>query len=450
MIRRLQVSLRPTAALAALTALHAPPEDIVAAPGASAAAVVFGARFGQDVARAFEGAARALEVFGQCLDWLERRGLCAVERPRARAGLRVPTWRAAAEVKVDVRGLSRELVEECDDPDSRSRASAWAIRAVLRHLATESLHACEVRVGGERIPAAEAVAAFDAAVAPSGFGPAAAPPPRLAHLARPPRRREEPVARATAAERPAVAPVAPPTRVEPARVDAERRRRGPAAPAERVASKTGKRAPAAGAAGVAGFGGLPDDAQPEDRREQAKLGPRGLGLDAEFFLAAAGIAAWPCDAATLERGRRMVVAKLHPDRAGEASAESFHRATQGHAELAKKLPPAPRAGESAPSPGASVEASSRVSDPSPVAPPKAVATSPARPTAPPRRAPRKAGPVAGSGAPEVEAASVSSAPSEASPSATRSTVRPIEGPRATTFEWPPRPVEAEAPRARVG
>ena len=415
MIRRIQLSLRPSDALAALTSLHAPPGDVLAPTGASSAAAVFGQRLGQEVARAFDAHARSLDVLGQCLDWLERRGLCEVTRPRARAGVREPTWRSASEVKVDVRALVRDLVAEREEADSKARASAWATRAVLRHLAGTSLHACEVRVGSERIPAAEALAAYDTELALVGFGPHAAPPARLAHLAKGARRKDD------AAE---VAPPPPAVKVEAARVakvkpvetaapKVEAPKKAPTAKAEAKAEAKRPRAkdkdkekPFGG-----GFGGLPEDAAPEDRRTGDVFSPRGLTLDAEFFLTEAAIAAWPCDGASLERGRRAVVTRLHPDRAGEASAQAFHRAIKGHAELVKKLPQTPAVTSAAPAVTAPPPATATTSAVVEVAPVAPAATKPAR----------KPRPV----------------------------VAPVEPAGATTFEWPPRPVDSDLPRART-
>ncbi|MFO0605844.1 MAG: hypothetical protein U0324_21855 [Polyangiales bacterium] len=473
MIRRIQLTLRPSEALAALTALHAPPGDVPAAPGASAAAAVFGQRLGQEVARAFDAHARSLDALGQCLDWLERRGLCDVDRPRARAGVREPTWRSPAEVKLDVRALCRDLAAERDDPDSKARASAWAVRAVLRHLAGASLHACEVKVGNERIPAAEALAAYDTELAQAGYGPHAAPPARLAHLAKGARRKDD------APEAPGGAPAVKAEVKREAKVDAPATKRVPevktapeakrevkAAPEVKRAPEVKAEAPKRGRAKekpfAAGFGGLPDDAMPEDRRTGDVFGPRGLTLDAEFFLTEAAIAQWPCDATSLERGRRAVVTRLHPDRAGEASAAAFHRAIKGHAELVKKLPAAPpatatvgvaAATQTAPKP----EVKPEVKPEAPVAAPPVVTAveAPAAPAKPARRAsPRKradataTATVTGEHPRATTPPPAPTRPADAN-SATRSTVRPIEPARATTFEWPPRPAEVEVPRART-
>lgn len=379
MLRRIHISLRPSEALTALVTLHNPAADVAAPPGASAAAHAFGARLGQEVARAFEAHARALDVLGQCLDWLERRGLAAVDRPRARGPQRAHTWQCAAEVRADVRALSREVAEA--EGDDRARASAWALRAVLRHLAGAPLHTCEVRAGNERIPAAEALAAYDAALASSGYGPHAAPPARLAHLAPRAKRRDEP-----AVEPPPPPPAPSKTKAAPRRAEAPKASKG------------------------AGFGGLPDDAMPEDRRTGDVFGPRGLTLDAEFFLVEAAIAEWPCDVKALERGRRLVVSKLHPDRAGEASTTAFHRAIKGHAELLKKLPAAP------------------------VAPERPVVTEPAPPSATTSAVVEK--PAAPPKRPRARAAAT---PAQAV------TAPPPPAATGTTFEWPPRPAPPTPP-----
>lgn len=431
MIRKLTITLSPSEALSALSALHAPPRDVAAAPGTSAASAVFGARLGQEVARAFDAWARPLDVLGQCLDWLERRDVCSVERPRARAGAqREPTWRSPAELRVDVRALARDVAAEAEEPDSRARATAWALRAVLRHLASTSLHAADLRAGNERIPAAEALASYDTAMATAGFGPNAAPPPRLAHLA--PRRgaaaKAPPVVEAPApkVERPAAAakPAAKPA------PDPAPKREAPPAPAPKAGKKGAEKKSKPGA--NAGFGGLPDDAMPEDRRTGDVYGPRGLTLDAEFFLTEAGIAAWPCDVPSLEKGRRRVVTKLHPDRAGEASTSAFHRAIKGHAELLKKLTAAgaPAAVATPPPPA---PAPVPAPDPTPAATVEAVAPAPAR--KPRTRKPR----------PDATTSQVrETAPAPAPPAP------PVPSPAkatATTYEWPPRP--PEPPPAKV-
>jgi hypothetical protein len=165
-----------------------------------------------------------------------------------------------------------------------------------------------------------------------------------------------------------------------------------------------------------GFGGLPDDALPEDRRTGDVYGARGLTLDAEFFLTEAAIVEWPCDVKALERGRRLVVSKLHPDRAGDEATTSFHRAIKGHAELIKKLAPTSSA--------APTSATPVVDDEKPAPAPATVSA-------------------------VVEKPAVIPAPKRprAKPTATATVNPPPPAPVASgsTYEWPPRPVEQPAP-----
>lgn len=89
---------------------------------------------------------------------------------------------------------------------------------------------------------------------------------------------------------------------------------------------------------VHSFGGLPDDAQPTNRQEAVEpLSARGLSLDAEFFLEQAKLS-WPCSAEQMERARKAVLARLHPDRAGSDSTALFQRAMRGWQALGKQLP----------------------------------------------------------------------------------------------------------------
>lgn len=427
MIRKLNVSVIPSEALVALVALYAPSSH-----ARSLATETFGPRFGQEVARAFEAHARALDVFGQCVDWLERRGLAVVERPRMRTGVRHPTWRCAVELHVDVRELARALEDERDDPDSKARASAWSLRMVLRALASNALYEVTAsRSGSERSPVAELLAACEVAFASAGFGPNAQPPPRLAHLATRAPRATAAVAEPTTTAAP---PAATKTHAPPKEPGAPTAKKPvDAKPTATKKSADAKKKP------FVGFGGLPDDAVPEDRRTGDKYGPRGLTLDAEFFLTEAGIEAWPCDVATLERGRRLAVTKLHPDRAGEASATAFHRAVKGHAELLRKLADAPKpatAPTATTAPNATPTASgdsgrrSAGGPVAPAAPATAATASGVRPTtaSAPARAPK---------APRAPRTQPATPPAPAPPPSSTGTV----------CEWPPRPVSVAPPPA---
>lgn len=424
MIRRIQISLRPSEALAALVTLHGPVVDGPATPGVSAATHAFGARMGQEVVRALDVHARSLEVLGACLDWLERRGVARLSRARVRGAARPLAWQCATELRVDVRPLVKQVADEVIDPDSPARATAWALRTVLRHLAGGGLHACEVRAGSERVPAAEALASYDAALASVGYGASAAPPVRLAHLASRSKRRDEPV------EAPAGAPPAVKPEVKAA-VTEKPRAKVETASAERPRAKAeaSEKARSAPRSNVGGFGSLPDDAVPEDRRAGEVYSARGLTLDAEFFLVEATIAVWPCDLKSLERGRRLVVSKLHPDRAGEASTGSFHRAIKGHAELMKKLSAVPQV--KAPEPVD--EAPKTPEKPVVVEAPKVVEVTP------------QSAPERGASKPKrARAKPVEAAPATAS-AVTTATVSVAPAASGSTYEWPPRPAEVVPP-----
>ncbi len=457
MIRRLQITLRPSEALSALVSLHGFVDDETVAPGTSAATHAFGARMGQEVARAFEAHARSLDVLGGCLDWLERRGLARVERSRARGAPKLCAWQRPTELRVEVRPLTRDVFAEAGEPDSPARATAWALRMVLRHLASSGLHACDVRSGSERVPAAEALASYDAALSAVGYGANAPAPVRLAHLAPRGKRRddvvEEPVATPAPAPKPAekvAAKVAPkPAEKVSAKVapkPAEKVNAKPVEkPAERVNAKATPRSSAA-----TGFGGLPDDAVPEDRRSGEVYSARGLTLDAEFFLVEATIAAWPCDVKALERGRRLVVSKLHPDRAGEASTSAFHRAIKGHAELLKKLsampaPPSPSVESSTTAAAASVTATAATSATVTTATATASVTATATTSATVASATesvvreRKRRPRA---KPAEAAATVTPAATVTAPP-----VAPVAS--GSTFEWPPKPPVTASASASV-
>ncbi|MFO0560310.1 MAG: hypothetical protein U0269_20000 [Polyangiales bacterium] len=85
------------------------------------------------------------------------------------------------------------------------------------------------------------------------------------------------------------------------------------------------------------FGGLPDDAVPEDRSgEREVLSARGLTPDAEFFLTEASLG-WPCEGRALDAARKALLLRFHPDRAGEAGVEKFQRAMRGYHSLVRAL-----------------------------------------------------------------------------------------------------------------
>jgi hypothetical protein len=210
-------------------------------------------------------------------------------------------------------------------------------------------------------------------------------------------------------------------RIERARERDEKRAREEEARRAREARSTkahaGKRK-----AKPSSFGGLPDDAEPEDRtKEREQLSPRGLPLDAEFFLDEARLP-WPCEARALDSARKVLLARFHPDRAGEGATAQFQRAMRGYQALIKAIEkgsPSARPPEHA----ASVAAAHAI-----------------------KSAPAATAPV--SGAPEAKARKRSprvehaeSAPTVAPKVATR-VERPAVSSSAPAGEWPPR-----APRA---
>jgi hypothetical protein len=77
------------------------------------------------------------------------------------------------------------------------------------------------------------------------------------------------------------------------------------------------------------FGGLPDDAEPTNHKAPTEpVSTRGLSLDAEFFLEQSELP-WPSTKEQIDRARKKVLARLHPDRAGVDSTTQFHRAMRG-------------------------------------------------------------------------------------------------------------------------
>ncbi|MDP3276592.1 MAG: hypothetical protein Q8Q09_15450 [Deltaproteobacteria bacterium] len=174
----------------------------------------------------------------------------------------------------------------------------------------------------------------------------------------------------------------------------------PATHATAKPKKSAKKAPP-----PSSFGGLPDDAVPEDRNAvRPERGARGLLLDAEFFLDEAELP-WPCDLQALERARKTLALRFHPDRAGPDAEPAFRRTMQGFHALIRWF-------ESNPPP----------SPPPPHAPPPTTSPSPSRAahkTKPPPATPRAKPPV------------------EVPPAAPK---RPTK--TSSTGEWPPRPASA--------
>ncbi|MEZ4406767.1 MAG: hypothetical protein R3A52_09850 [Polyangiales bacterium] len=309
--------------------------------------------------------------------WLARAGVAEVGTAEVEGAKDL--WVAPVTLRFDLRRLAREAGDG-DPARSPGHATLWALRELLREsAANECFSLRSARAGSEAVTARALLRAVSVVcrevglvdgVVPRRFDerPASAPPPR----------REKPAPAPAPAPKRAKTPPAPP-------VEEPRPRRRAKKPPE----------------DVSGFGGLPDDAVSEERVEAVELGPRGLPLDAEFFLDTAGIARWPCEVAALDASRRSLVHRLHPDRAGEGSARDFHRVVKGHGELLAWLAAHPDARpQPAPAP-----------DPQPSAAVKA-------------RAPRKPRPPR---EPRAHTTSTSSVTA------------------ATSGEWPPRP-EPPAPK----
>lgn len=291
----------------------------------------------------------ALRVLRSCLEWFEELDLAIVRRPREcgagrRAREQYPAYGFPATIDIDV----AELVASLSEDGERAQLTASALCTVLWYLRENTLvRAIEVRTDGKRSNVETASVAFHRALEEIGFVVVE----ETQRSSRPTRR--SPAGRAGDVEtrEPRMGSFDK-NRARAARVrstssqSASFARKPPATPEAREHKRAARNAPPSpphtkggkARARVDSFGGLPDDAKPEDLRAPgAQMSPRGLSLDAEFFLEHAGIAHWPCTPAELERGRKHALARLHPDRQGEGAAALFHRAVRGHAELVARL-----------------------------------------------------------------------------------------------------------------
>lgn len=171
------------------------------------------------------------------------------------------------------------------------------------------------------------------------------------------------------------------------------------------------------------FGGLPDDAEPEDRtQEKEQLSPRGLPLDAEFFLDEAKLP-WPCEARAIDSARKVLLARFHPDRAGEGATVQFQRAMRGYQALVKAIEKGTGAARTAERSASVAAAHAIKSEP-------AAAPVPAEPAAPKSR----------KRAPKVERTETPAAAPAPAASVMRGADSAARG--GAAGEWPPR-----APRA---
>lgn len=271
-----------------------------------------------------------LSLLAECLWWLSESKLFR----RTRSGTKASTkWKPGrpvrasellqGELTVDVHAL----VGDVERGDESARVTSVATRTVVdavnkgalvvadearsgrKHVEVSAL-AKEVRAHLERAERAAERAA--AAVAREIERAKSAERERRERVQREKREREERV-------------------VREARAREERERE------ERAKSERAKKSAGRKKAKATSFGGLPDDAVPEDRtQEREVLSARGLTADAEFFLTEAALG-WPCEGRSLDAARKALLLRFHPDRAGEAGVEKFQRAMRGYHSLVRAL-----------------------------------------------------------------------------------------------------------------
>ncbi len=372
---------------------------------------------GEALRRALDGeldrVREPLSLLGECLWWLAESGAFRRSRSAAKA---CAGWRPGrpvragalleGELALDVSALAAQV--ECGD--EAARVTSVAARNVTEALRDGSLVvAQDSRAGRTKV----AIAALAKDV--------------RAHLERAERaalRAQERVAREFARaeqadrERKAREKAARDERKESARKEHEKlarereeREERERLERERLERESRARAKKARkkAKPTTSFGGLPDDAEPEDRsREKEQLGARGLVLDAEFFLDEA-VLPWPCEARALDSARKSLLVRFHPDRAGDAGVEKFQRAMRGYHVLVRaleKLGSNTRAADHGPR-----VAAAHATQPPPPAPAKAREDAPAEKAAAEKRAKQPT----------------------ATPAARRQAVR-----GAAVGEWPPR------------
>ena len=288
MVRKVAFTVRPAPTLAALLSY---------AQATRAHRGGLGDRLDREVRLALESAARTLDPVLGLLRWLGRRSL-------ARSSGYVDATGLAAEVTVavDLRAAVAAAVNEGSRVDGRAYTDLYSLRALARALRGGDLLGLDgVLLGRQADTARALVRALDAACREAAIG-------------------DESMVPKAFAQRPMGVP----------------------APAPKADPPQPKPKPKA--ATTASFGGLPDDATsapPSAAVEESPKSARGLTLDAEFFLESARLKGWPCSAKVLARARKSVLLGLHPDRAGDASEESFRRAVKGHAELAAALSATP-------------------------------------------------------------------------------------------------------------
>jgi len=327
MVRKVTFTVRPSPALGALLSF---------AQATRTHRSGLGERLEREVLLALESAARTLDPVPERLRWLTRRGLA-----RASGYVHAAAMAAETTVTFDLRAMVAAALAQGPRVDGRAYTDLYCIRSLVRSVRESELLSIDGVVLGRQADTTRALLrAVEAACRETALRDETVIPKAFARVT------------PGAAQPQANAP-APSPQVKP----------NPPAPSPQVkppkAKKPAPREPEGQTGSFGGsFGGLPDDATSTPVAQEVPLSPRGLTLDAEFFLESAQLTVWPCSAKALSRSRRSVLIALHPDRAGEGSEARFHSALKGFEDLARVLssmpPPArePKAPAAPPPPPA--------------------------------------------------------------------------------------------------
>jgi len=330
-LRRLSFAIEPTPLLDALGLV------VAAGPSPSGRVGLVDDRLVRAVTRSLSAHAPVLAMFERWCRWLvshEQVQVTPLPTPRRARG---PMWRVRVEGRVDLKSLGPALEAAGGRVDSAPHTTLYALRALLREAATGPLWSIVgLSSGKQALTPAEALRALEGLARGAGLGEGVVP--RRFDAARGERagggrRTPEPEA---AAEEPVVPEVPKARKTTKAPKVAEASKVAEAKVAEAPAPKVSRpRVRKAPPTTQGGFGGLPDDATSEapPLPQVEPKSARGLGLDAEYFLEVAAVASWPCARGVLRDARRRVIARLHPDHAGDDAGRDFHRALKGFTEL---------------------------------------------------------------------------------------------------------------------